>query len=600
MALALAALALTLLASACLAARLLPEGPRSERLAATVTLAPAITLAPIYALGLVGALTPWALRALTLSLCALAIALSGRAARGRCVDDLRAARELSRGLVRDPLALAAVSVGLASLALALLAAYLLPTWSWDALGYHLPIALEALQRGDLRAGPVEVPYLHTYPRAVDFTFLAWRVWLTDPRWVDAAQLPWGLALWASLATLSRRAGASPLRAVSLSSLSLALPVVALQLPSDYIDVAVAALTALSVSAVTAPLSRATLVLAALSLGLLLGAKPSTPPLVAALSLALLLRARRARLTAPALLALALAFAIGCERYLSTALAHGNPLWPVRMRLGPIVLPGQTDARYFFNLGFPRWFRELSWPVKVAVSWFSLRARFVYDMRVGGFGPLFSLLLAPLTVVFLARRDTRAAIARAWPALAVAAAPAAFWTRYVIAVPCLLLASVVGAGERLTPRWRRALDLAMVLAATVGLWHASPGYTDAGPSLLSLVRASEDARLRAVSVDGHPRDWARVMREVGEGDSTAHDLSFGLPGLLRDDRLSARVLRVPKTVRTPNDLVTWARRERVRVIAIGGANRAMARAHPEVFTERFACPVDDCAVFTLLR
>lgn len=600
MALALAALALTLLAAACLAARLLPHAGRADRLAAVVTLAPALTLAPVYALGLVGALAPLALRSSTVALCALSILVVGRAARSLVLGDLRAARDLARAVLRDPVALAAVVVGLASIALALLAAYILPTWSWDALGYHLPIALEALQRGDLRAGPVEAPYLHTYPRAVDLGYLAWRAWLTDPRWVDAAQLPWGFALWAALATLARRAGASPLRAISFTALSLAMPVVALQLPSAYIDVAVAALTALSVCAVTGPLSRASLLLAALSLGLLLGAKPSTPPLVAALSLALLVRARRASLTAPALLALALAFAIGGERYLSTALSHGNPLWPVRLKLGPVTLPGQTDARYFFNLGFPPWFRALSWPAKVAVSWFSLRVRFVFDMRVGGFGPLFVLVLAPLTALFLARRDTRPAMLRAWPAIFVAAAPAAFWTRYVIAVPCLLLASVIAAGERLSPRWSRAIDVAMVLCAAVGLWHCAPGYTDGGPPLLSLVTATDDARRRAVSVDGHPDDWARVMREVGEGDATAHDLSFGLPGQLRDDRLGARVLRVPATVDSPDKLVAWARRERVRVLALGGANREAARARPSVFTERFRCPVDDCAVFTTRR
>jgi hypothetical protein len=54
-------------------------------------------------------------------------------------------------------------VAACGLAIATVAAYLLPVWQWDALGYHLPYVNFALQHGTFADIPVDVPYLSTYP-----------------------------------------------------------------------------------------------------------------------------------------------------------------------------------------------------------------------------------------------------------------------------------------------------------------------------------------------------------------------------------------------------------------------------------------------------
>jgi hypothetical protein len=58
-------------------------------------------------------------------------------------------------------------VAACGLAIATAAAYLLPVWQWDALGYHLPYVNFALQRGTFADIPVDVPYLSTYPHVVE-------------------------------------------------------------------------------------------------------------------------------------------------------------------------------------------------------------------------------------------------------------------------------------------------------------------------------------------------------------------------------------------------------------------------------------------------
>ncbi len=583
-----------------LASRLWPApSPRAERCLGAVVLAPTATVLTVYVLGALGAITPLGLR-LGLTLVAIGLLLAGGSAgRAQAGRDLVAVRAMVTSLRHDPFAAAALAVGLATLGCAGLAAWLLPVWAWDALGYHLPLVYEALARRDLSPGPVEAPYLHTYPRLVELGFVAWAGFLDDDTFVDAAQLPWGVALWAMTAAMARQAGATGPRALAFGSLSLAVPVVALQLATNYVDVAVAALGMAAALAVSGPFERRDLVRGALALGLLLGSKPSVPPAVAALGLWWLVRAWRAGRTRWVILALVGAALVGGERYLQTALAHGgNPLWPVRVRLGPLQLPGRHDAGYFTNLGVPAWFRPLSWPVRVAVSWWAVRVRYVYDQRIGGFGPMFVWVLGPMALWALWRRETRRALLGAVPVLAFALTPSAFWTRYVLAIPCAMLAVVVGASARSGPALRAVLGAALVVSGGLGLARASGGFTDGAMSLGELVRASPEARTTAVSVDGQPLAWRAAVATVGPGEAAAHDETFGLPGLLWPPHRAGRVLRVPRGM-GPTQTLAWIDAERVRLLVVGAPGRAVLEHAPGQFVRRFGCRADDCAVYAVV-
>jgi hypothetical protein len=71
--------------------------------------------------------------------------------------------------------------GVLALAAALLAAWALPIWQWDAAGYHLPFANFLIQAGALSGVPADVPYLSSCPHATELAFAGLRAFLPDDR-----------------------------------------------------------------------------------------------------------------------------------------------------------------------------------------------------------------------------------------------------------------------------------------------------------------------------------------------------------------------------------------------------------------------------------
>lgn len=599
MSLALLAMAWMALGSWALCARLWPSpAPLGERAHAAVLFAPACTCILVFGLGTLHEITPAGIGLALLLAGAGLLAVAGNAARAQTRVDLAHIGRLFVALRRDPIAAGAVLVGLLALGSAVVAAWLLPVWSWDGLGYHLPLVHEAFARRDLSPGPVEAPYLHTYPRLIEVGFVAWAACLPDDTFVDAAQLPWGLALWVLTATMARRAGASGTAALGMGALCLAVPVVHLQLASNYIDVAVAALGMAAALDVMGAFAARDLVRGALALGMLLGSKPSMPPAVALLGTAWLVRGWRAGRVRWVCAALMGAAVLGGERYLCTALAHGgNPLWPIRMGVGPWRLPGRFEPIYFTNLGVPDWFRPLSWPVRLVASWWSVRVRYVYDQRIGGFGPLFAWALTPTLLWALVRPYARGVLVGALPVLAFVATPAAFWSRYVLAVPCALLAVCIGATGMAGPALRVCLRSAMVATAFVGVMLAHTGFTDGEMSLGAVLAAPPAARETVVSVDNQPVAWREAAASIGPGEAAAYDESFGLPGLLWAPHRAGRVLRVPEGL-DATALLVWLEANRVRLLVIGKLNHAAVHLAPQRFVHRYSCRVDACEVYTV--
>jgi hypothetical protein len=163
-----------------------------------------------------------------------------------------------------------------ALVIAAAAAYLLPVWQGDALGYHLPYVNFALQDGTLADVPAGVAYLSTYPKDVENTFIAWRAMLPDDSLVDLAQLPFGLLGALAITVIAQRQGARTDAALAAGAAWLTLPAVFLQLPTNYVDVASASLALSTIAFLLRPADRTQLMFAALALGLFLGSKPTAP------------------------------------------------------------------------------------------------------------------------------------------------------------------------------------------------------------------------------------------------------------------------------------------------------------------------------------
>lgn len=538
---------------------------------AVLTLA-AIVLG-VHALGIVGHLTPSTL--LVSLVAATVVAVVVRRDR-RSVLSVRGLASIETAPI--------LVVAAGMLLVASAASYLLPVWQWDALGYHLPYVNFVLQRGALADVPVDVPYISTYPHVVEDLFVAWRATIADDRLVDAAQIPLGLLGAAAVAAIARQAGARADHAVAAGLSWLALPAVFLQLPTDYVDVATAALLLTSAALVLAEPTVPNVVCAGVALGLFLGSKPNAPIGTTLLFAILVVRGwkagRRASLAVAACIVL-----VGAESYLRNLARHGNPIWPVTVSLGPLSLPGQLPMRALLDSGCaaPRVTGPL--PLRLLRSWTSLDAPPVFDMRYGGLGLVFLAALPIAVVVAIRRRSLALAVVVA----ATLASPDPVVARYVFAFPGIVLALASSQLSLLGLRMRRIALACVAIAAVFGLVRAYPGLLGEGPPLLAYTHMTPNERLGAVGADGSPARILDAVDHVGPGETTAFDTSLELPYLAWRSDLSTRALRIPDAA-SADDVHRIIEDPTVRLLIVDKASLVAqaAREHPLRFTELFQC------------
>ena len=444
-----------------------------------------------------------------------------------------------RGAITAETAPVAV-VALGAVAAACVAAWLLPVWQWDSLGYHLAYVDFALQAHGFGAMPASMPYVTDYPHVVENAYLAWRAMLPDDRLVDAAQLPFALLGSLAIAALARQEGARREHAVAAGLLWLTLPAVFLQLPTNYVDVGAAALLLAATVFVLAEPTAANVVAAGVALGLFLGSKPNAPVGTTLLFGVLAVRAFRAGRRAALGIAAGATLVLGAESYVRNAILYRNPTWPVRLTIGPIVFPGQQPMSALLEAGCaaPRLAGAL--PLRLLRSWTALDAPPVFDMRYGGLGLVF-LVALPVAVVVAVRRRR---LALAVVALAALASPDPVVPRYILAFPGLVFALAAAPFGALTPRLRRVALAVVAVAAAIGLGRVFPALAGDGPALGSYLAMDEDARLRAVGADGSPRRFYDALATLPPGSTTGFDGSLELPYLAWPIDLATKARRLP--------------------------------------------------------
>jgi hypothetical protein len=510
-------------------------------------------------------------------------------------------------LLRSAVALASAPlpvIALFAIAVVTVTAYWLPVWQWDALGYHLPYVNFALAAHGFDGVPEDVPYVSSYPHNVEDLILALRAMLPDDRLVDLAQIPCGLVGAVATAAIARLYGASSRAAGTAGAAWLLVPAVWLQLPTDYVDVACAAFLLAAayfvLSVWSAPLSasspsrtRTSLLFAGIALGLFLGSKPNAP-LSASILVGVLAaagaRASQLRVTA---LSLVLVVALGGGAFIANAIHHGNPVWPVRLDFGPIHLPGKNTMRYLLESGAaaPRLHGSLGW--RVLKSWTAVRPPPVFDMRIGGLGPLF-LFAFPFSVMTAVRG--RFALSALTLAAAVATPDPAV-ARYALAVPGLVFAMAAPRLDRLGSPARQWLNAAVAAGAVFQIVQAWPGLTGEGPPLLAYAHMTEPERKAAVGANGRPTAFIEARKRVKPNETFAFDQSLDLPYLAWESDLRYRAVWISDTL-TSDAVEGFLNRENVRVVA-ASAQSPMGewlRQRPEQYEKLFPCRSTPCSVY----
>lgn len=571
-------------------AAVFPGGSLHKRVLTGATLTLALVVMVVRLFGAFGWLDPTALMAALVVLTGAAIWIGRANTKGTFRLRTFVSRETALPLIGVLAAIAVVSAS----------AYFLPVWQWDAIGYHLPFVNFALERGRLADVPSDVPYLATYPHVVEYAFIAWRALLPDDRLVDLAQLPFGFLGAAAIAGIARRKGARADHAICGGLLWLTLPAVFLQLPTNYVDVASASLLLTCAYFLLGELGTREIAVTSIALGLFLGSKPNAPIgttlLFAVLAVRVLRDPNLSRGHATRLLAGAglCAFVIGAESFVENVVRHGNPIWPVRLGLGPIHLPGTLpmSALLESGAGAPRVHGNVL--VRIAKSWPALFSQPAFDMRIGGLGVIFLCALPVAIWESVRKRDVFAALI----AVAALASPDPAVARYILAFPGLVLALAMPRIETMGPKMRTGLFALAAGGVALNLVVATPGLAGEGPPISAYFSMSEDERARAVGADGPPTHFLDALERLRPGELTAFDASFDLPYLAWPSDLSTHARRIEDGTN-----VESARRiledPRIRLFIVGDdlvTGQIVRTLSPSTFAPLFHCKSSSCTVY----
>lgn len=441
---------------------------------------------------------PWQATNLTLSVVALASLFS---------PDMRRAvaggvRKLGSAAVRAPLA-----VLIAMLAASIPAAIAIASGelSVDGLLYHGPTAALLTQSGSLWGwAPVNEYAYYTNLTAAGNVSLSMA--FGDARLDNAIQIPhllifFLLCNWA----LERRIGSPTLR-IAIALLIVSAPVIWLQTRIMYVDLAYG--TAVAAAILLTAYIREYRIFDVLTFSVFVASIFATKPTGISTGLIILVvylglfRWRNgnwrveSRFPGAFFVALAAPLMCGASFYIRNLIELGNPVYPVRVSLGPISLPGLIDLSVFATgdrgnglIDASRW---VSYATSILTGTVEGVTKLDYDPRSGGFGymPLFvvmiALLLATASLRTSRRRDgigrrfwsaSGSAIIFALSAAILLTQPSTFDARYVIGpTVALLLACFLHLPQRI-PRALVAFSAvsALAVAAAQVVWVETTMY-----------------------------------------------------------------------------------------------------------------------------
>lgn len=389
--------------------------------------------------------------------------------------------------VRADLWVALLSIGaLVSLAWQAFVGAVLPVYAYDGLTYHLTTVATWVQSGDLEPTRLSL-CCSRFPLNGEL-LSAWPTVMTgDDRAVGLVQVGFVLLGAAAVAGIARTARLPAHAAVAAGALFVLTPVVLAQAPTPYLDVVIAALALAGLHAAlrfvrTGRIAHA--VGAGLAAGLVSGTKGTG--LLWAVAIGLITVAgvvvavrrdgppARRRGAAALLTAGVLVVLLGSFWYVRNWVDTDNPFYPWKIEVagqvlfdGPISLDTATD---------PSTPIDAPWPEVVARSWGSDLAFWnngivSYDERLGGLGPLWAYLGAPLGVVVavvLLRRRELAGVAFVAVGVVFLLQPYRWWARFTLPLAALGAVAVVAVACWLgSRRAGRALRGAALVLAAIG-------------------------------------------------------------------------------------------------------------------------------------
>lgn len=444
--------------------------------------------------------------------------------------------------------------------------YLFPSYTWDALWYHLPSVGYVIQSGAIQENPVYSfidVVINILPKNIELFFIWNTIFLKSDIIADLSQLPFTIAGVFTIYSIAIKLRLKEKYALYSSFLFFFTPLIILQSTTNYIDIAVSVLFLIAINFLmydnpeNSFSSEAGLIhlrerkipilLAGLATGILLGSKGSGPLFVVILSSAIiiqeLIKHFNASKTKPAhrgyfiiralkpylIYFIVPAFLMGAYWYIKNLVLYNNPLYTTEFSFLNITIfkglfKGIIDPA-------PEVINNLTPLAKLFYVWLEKVEYYLYDSRLSGFGPIWFILFLPSLVFSLIyainKRKYSFLFISAILIITFLVYPRNWYTRYVIYIVALGALSFGVVLNYFNKRANALKIVALLFAGYVFFTANSPCIMPEKIKEFLLLPANERtiARHAPFNIDLHARQdygyWIWISNNILKGDTLAY-------------------------------------------------------------------------------
>ncbi|MBI4825290.1 MAG: hypothetical protein HY807_02570 [Nitrospirae bacterium] len=444
--------------------------------------------------------------------------------------------------------------------------YIFPSYTWDALWYHLPIVGHIMQRGAIMEYPANFmidTFINIFPKNIELFFLWNVIFLKSDVITDLSQLPFTLAGLMTTYSIAVKLSINKRYSLYSSFLFFFTPIIILQSTTNYIDVAVSVLLLVTINFLLyennnfhtsllnserQPGRKAPILLAGISAGILLGSKGSGPLFAILLSLVIITQelikhrgkvyeagpSLHKNILRHSLIPYILCFfmpllLLGSYWYIKNWLLYSNPVYPME-----IAVFGKTIFKGLYKGMIdpaPAMIENSSSLAGLFYVWMEKVEYYLYDSRTSGFGPIWFILFLPgIAFTFInsiIKKRYNWLFIIMLLIMAFVAHPRNWNTRYVIFIVALGALSYGFVLGYFSKRERLLSIIALILAVYTSLTSNSPCIMPIKIKEFLSLPANERtiARLAPFNIDLNAKqeygNWIWISNNIAEGDTLAY-------------------------------------------------------------------------------
>lgn len=354
-----------------------------------------------------------------ISICVLGYAMLTFGSVGVFSEMRDAVGRIFRIITGDKILLCIFSLFFISVCRILFVGFLFPSYSWDALYYHLPMVGQIMQSGAIQEHTIPSliqPFINIFSKNINLFFVWNIIFLKSDVIVDLSQLVFILFGVLSVYSMAVKLKINEKYAVYAALLFFFTPVLMFQAGINYVDGAVSTLFLMAVNFLMyddpernpRPVSvgKAPVVFSGLATGILLGSKATGPVFIPVIVTAVIIREIIKHAGASGEKGYSLSdglkrylvyflgpiFFTGGYWYMRNWILHGNPVYYMDVSIfNVMIFKGLKSDWVEPN---PHIIDQLNYLTRLVHVWLERVGYYMYDSRFSGFGAIWFILFLP--------------------------------------------------------------------------------------------------------------------------------------------------------------------------------------------------------------